>query len=212
MGEHAGCCETQRRGITPRLGGREGFLEEATFTMKWSEPGREVGGGESVPETPPGQRVGSESELQGYLRSQVLAKVREENRWVSQAVSAGHEGLHPVLFEARSRLGPWFPQLSSPSSSDYHGPGSTDPPYAVRSDPHHPGPPREGARAMGGLEPAPPRERPEASQPGRMAWGMGGGWEEEGREGSGLWIGPGLPGSNQVLRSADSWLECLRRN
>ena len=49
MGEHAGCCETQRRGITPRLGGREGFLEEATFTMKWSEPGREVGGGESVP-------------------------------------------------------------------------------------------------------------------------------------------------------------------
>lgn len=116
------------------------------------------------------------------------------------------------FFEARSRLGPWFPQLSSPSSSDYHGPGSTDPPYAVRSYPHHPSPPREGARAMGGLEPAPPRERPEASQPGRMAWGMSGGWEEEGREGSGLWIGPGLPGSNQVLRSADSWLECLRRN
>ena len=58
------------------------------------------------------------------FRSQVLAKVREENRWISQAGSAGHEDLHPVLFEARSRLGPWFPQLSSPSSSDYHGPGS----------------------------------------------------------------------------------------
>lgn len=57
-GEHAGCWETQRRGLTSRLGGREGFLEEATFTMKRSEPGREVGGGESVPETPPGQRVG----------------------------------------------------------------------------------------------------------------------------------------------------------
>lgn len=50
-GEHAGCCETQRRGPT-RLGGREGFLEEVTFTMNWSEPGGEVGGGERVPETP----------------------------------------------------------------------------------------------------------------------------------------------------------------
>ena len=50
-GEHAGCCETQRRGPT-RLGGREGFLEEATFTMNWYEPGGEMGGGESVPETP----------------------------------------------------------------------------------------------------------------------------------------------------------------
>ena len=71
----------------------------------------------------PGQRAGSKSELQGNHRSQVLAKVREETRWVSQAGSAGHDGLHLVLFEARSKLGSWFPRLSSPSSSDDHGPG-----------------------------------------------------------------------------------------
>ena len=45
--------------------------------------------------------------------------------------------------------------------------------------------------------------------------GWGGGWVRDGRRRggkSGLWVGPGLPGSNQVLRSAGSWLECLRGN
>lgn len=89
-------------------------MEEVTFTMNWYElMGRWVAGRVYL-RYQPGQRAGSESELQGNLRSQVLAKVREETRWVSQAGSAGHEGLHLVLFEARSRTGVLVPPTLQP--------------------------------------------------------------------------------------------------